>query len=247
VRHKDPKAFVDELEYLAEDCDFRFIHIADSTFGVNRAALEQLCDELGRRRLDCVFSVNVRPDVLDYIGEPLVRRLLQLNFVEFFIGVETFDLPLLEPLKRQAKGHLTETLSRLRELGVPFVKLYLMIGVPGDTHEGLQGTANAVRRLVADDLIYYATCKFFVPAPGTPLFERLPADEPRRPWKEFERYSFPPWYRHEHLAPWELEAYLLLVQGVQLSEYKRKLALGTAATDELRAWAAETYLARRYM
>jgi radical SAM superfamily enzyme YgiQ (UPF0313 family) len=247
VRHKDPKVFVDELEYLAEECDFRFIHIADSTFGINGPAVEALCDELEHRCLDCVFSVNVRPDVFDYMGEPLFRRLLRTRFVEFCIGVETFDESVLAPLKRQHKGDLLDTLVRMKALGVPFVKLYMMIGVPGDTHEGLQRTVNAVRRLVAEDLIYYATAKFFVPTPGTPLFERLPSSDREPEWRLYERYTYPPWYPHANLAPWELEAYLLLLQGAQLTEYKRKLGVEPTASENVRAWAAETYLARKYM
>ncbi len=168
MRYKDPARFVDELEAIIRLTNWKFIHIADSTFGISREATAALCDELDRRNLDAVFSVNVRPDVFTYLGEELVRRLARTGFVEFYIGMESADEGLLALLdRRQSHTGLLDALHRLKAIGIPFVKLYLIVGVPGDTHEGLQNTLNSIRRMLEQDLIYYATGKFFVPAPGT--------------------------------------------------------------------------------
>lgn len=250
VRHKDPVKFVDEIQYLVEEMNFRFIHIADSTFGVQKSAVVALCDELEKRKLDCVFSVNARPDLFTYLGEPLIRRLVSLNFVEFFLGAETADDTLLDNLNsRKSHGELLEALTKLRDIGVPFVKLYLMVGVPGDTHETLRKTIDAVRLLLQQELIYYATAKFFVPAPGTPSFAALAsADEARKDWGQYERYNYPPWFPHESLRPWELEAYLLLLQGVQLSEMHRRLGTTAPAMEATaRDWSNQHYMSRKYM
>lgn len=251
VRHRDAEAFAAELKYLADELGWRFIHIADSTFGINRAATIALCDAIEKLEIDAMFSVNLRPEARKYLGEDLLKRLVSLGFVEMYLGAETADPALLKALNRnQAQDSLISTLTFLKEIGVPFVKLYLMVGLPEDTHEGLQTTINTVRELIRRDLVFYATAKFFVPTPGTPLFTDTAISgtkDTAEPWFNFERYNFPPFYEHEHLSALEQEHYLLLIQSIQLSAYREKLGLrADEALPRLRDWAAEHYLRRLY-
>lgn len=247
VRHKNAAAFVDELEVIAERLNWRYIHIADSTFGIDRAATAALCDELEARRIDAVFSINVRPDVFSYLGEELVRRLVALNFVEFYMGMETADEQLLKTLeRRQDEERLKAALVKLKSLGVPFVKLYLVVGFPGDTHGGLQRTINRIRAFLEEGLIYYATGKYFVPAPGTIYSEEGAVSMNTVQWDRFERYQFPPIVEHEQLSPLELEQYLQLLQAVQLGYY-RKLAPDPTEYARLSDWAQKHYLPRVYL
>ena len=251
VRYKDPVRFVDELEIIIEKTNWRFIHIADSTFGISRSATEELCDELERRKLDAVFSINVRPDLFSYLGEDLVQRLAALRFVEFYVGMETVDEGLLASLnRRQSHAGLLDALHRLKEIGIPFVKLYLIVGAPGDTHEGLQNTLNAIRRMLESDLICYATGKFFVPAPGTEQFA-YPGDNGytflTKDWNYYERYNFPPVVEHCNLSAYEIEQYVTLLQAIQLAVYRRKLGVDPDEYDRVRAWTEQTYYQKIYL
>ncbi|WP_316166895.1 MULTISPECIES: B12-binding domain-containing radical SAM protein [unclassified Bradyrhizobium] len=251
LRHKDPKRFVDELEYIVKEMDWPFIHIADSTFGLNRSMTYALCDELERRRLDAVFSVNVRPDLFQYMGDDLVHRLITLNFVEFYFGYESSDQQVLANLKRkQEPSMLHQALLRLKELRVPFVKLYLIIGLPGDTHESMQNTINTIRRLLEEDLIYYATAKYFTPTPGTLHVDERQSegyDLLTKDWSQFERYNFPPVINHHHLSPIELEQYLSLLQAAQLGVFRRRLGRDENERERLSAWASAHYLKKVYL
>jgi radical SAM superfamily enzyme YgiQ (UPF0313 family) len=251
VRHKDPVRFAEELRYIAEELDWRFIHIADSTFGIDRAAVSALCDELERRKIDALFSVNVRPDVFHYLGEDLVRRLFAVGFVEFYVGMESADDALVASLhRRQNYSVLLSALQKMKEIGIPFVKLYIFVGAPGDTHESLQMTLNAIRSLHEQGLIYYATGKYFVPTPGTPAFhhsrengiEIITAD-----WERYERYDFPPVFRHAKLSAFELEHYLALMQAAQLSAYRAKMGRDNLNEDRIRAWVQKNYIKRIYL
>ncbi len=250
LRHRDIKTFVDELEYIAEDLGWRFIHIADSTFGINREETRLLCDELERRRLNAVFSVNIRPNAYNYIGESLLRRLRSLNFIEFYIGMESSSESLLKDLNRKQEQHeLDRTLIFLNEIDVPFVKLYLVIGLPGDTHETLQDTLNRVRHYVDTGLAFYATGKFFTPVPGT-IEARNHASGNRiltSDWAEFERYNFPPVVEHTTLSPYEIECYLMLLQAQQLGAYRRRLGIDARERERIKLWVAETYHEATYL
>jgi radical SAM superfamily enzyme YgiQ (UPF0313 family) len=248
VRYKDPECFADELEFIADTLNWRFIHVADSTFGLDREVTAAFCDALEQRQLDAMLSINVRPDVFTYLGEPLVRRLISLNVVEFYIGMETADADLLHSLdRRQKEETLRSALVRLKELGVPFVKVYVVVGWPGDTHAALQHTINQVRSFLDEGLIYYATGKYFVPAPGT---VHASGDSPlqlkSRDWDRYERYNFPPIVEHEGLSAFELEQYLHLLQAVQLGHY-RKLVPDETEYERVREWTAAHYLPRVYL
>lgn len=251
LRHKDPRRFADELEYIVKELDWPFIHIADSTFGLNRSAAHALCDELERRDLDAVFSINARPDLFSYMGDELVTRLVKLNFVEFYFGYELSDEKVLATLHRkQDSSKLHHALVRLRELSVPFVKLYLIIGLPGDTHETVQKTINNIRFLLQEDLIYYATGKFFTPTPGTLHLDEAYAngyDLLTKEWTQFERYNFPPVIDHHNFSPTELEQYLCLLQAVQLGIFRKRLGRDEQERDRLSAWADAHYLKRVYV
>ncbi len=244
LRHKDVKSFVDELEYIAEDLSWRFIHIADSTFGINRHETSRLCDELERRKINAVFSINIRPNALNYIGEEILRRLRALNFVEFYVGMESSSEALLQQLNRnQKQTELDETLNFLKEIGVPFVKLYLVVGLPGDTHDSLQNTLNRVRYYIDNNLAFYATGKFFTPVPGTIEAENQATSNRilTWDWSKFERYNFPPVVEHEVLSPFEIECYLMLLQAQQLGAYRRRLGVDCGEQSRIRSWVEETY------
>lgn len=222
-RHKNPKKFVDELEVLNKKLKMSFIHIADSTFGLNKVELEELCSELEKRKLNCYFSINIRPDVFEYLGEFWVKRLLDLNFVEFCMGVESASIDTIHNLKRKQEENIVyQTLLKLKEIGIPIVKLYLMIGCPGDNNQTLFNTIMTVKEYLENDLIMYATGKFFVPAPGTPLFNEMNSRIEEK-WSLYDRYNFPPIYESSELSAPELDIYLMLLQAVQLREYEKYL------------------------
>lgn len=223
VRFKDAKKFVDELELLNKVYNQKFIHIADSTFGTNRMALEMLCDELEKRSLKCFFSINIRPNVLDYMGEEMLLRLKKLNFVEMYMGIESADNEVVNSLnRRQKKQDVINTLKQLKKIGIPFIKLYLMLGTPLDNRGSFDATVKFVEDLLYDDLIVYATGKFFVPSLGTPLYNLVQERGVIEDSVRLDRYNFPPIYVNQNLISEEMDIYFMLVQIVQYKFYLNK-------------------------
>lgn len=222
LRHKDPIRFVDELELLNKKYNQSVIHIADSTFGLDIDKLDRLCTELEKRKLDCLFSINARPDLFTYLNEKRVARLMKLNFFEIYIGAESASQEVINTLHRvQTNDILLNTLSKLKQMEFPIVKLYLMIGAPGDNHTSMQLTMKLVRKLLENDLILYATTRFFVPTPGTPLFDCDKFNTSR--WSEYDRYNFPPLYNVSELSDIELDCYLIMLQNLQMNYYLNQM------------------------
>lgn len=223
VRYKNVKKFVDELELLVTKYNQRFIHIADSTFGVNREKLKQFCDELEKRKIDAFFSINIRPNVLEYIGEEMLLRLKKLNFVEMYMGVESADTDVINSLNRKTyDNNLFGTLKKLKEIGIPFVKLYLMIGSPLDSRKTFEKTVSLIETLLENDLIFYATCKYFVPSIGSNIYERI--DKNVKLYKDsirLDRYNSPPLYIPSNTISQEMDLYLQLIQVIQYKHYMK--------------------------
>ena len=224
VRYKNIQKFVDELELLATKYNQRFIHIADSTFGINREKLKQLCDELEKRKIEAFFSINIRPNVLEYMGEEMLLRLKKLNFVEMYMGVESADPKVISSLNRNVNNtNLIETLTKIKRIGIPFIKLYLMIGSPIDSRISFEKTVAFIESLLDNELIFYATCKYFVPAIGSNIFKDI--DKESKLHKDsirLDRYNSPPLHIPQNTIAQEMDLYLQLLQVVQYKYYLKR-------------------------
>lgn len=248
VRYKDPKKFCDELEYLNKILGRNFIHIADSTFGVNGESLSALCDEIEKRNLNCFFSINIRPDVFEYLGEKNIIRLKNLNFVEMYMGVETADDNLINSLERkQSLNQIVTTLQRLKDIGIPLVKLYLMLGTPTETRTSMEKTVHFIENLLEEDLIFYASAKFFVPTPGSPIFNEI-SNKKELYWSRYDRYNFPPIYKNGNCLSSELDVYFILLQVVQLKHLLKQFPenVHREIENQLEKFTYENYLKAYY-
>lgn len=231
VRYRNVKKFVDELELLCNVYNQHFIHIADSTFGVNKDKLIELCDELENRKINAFFSINIRPNVFQYMGENLLYRLKRLNFVELYMGVESADADVIHGLNRVQGDDLFAVLGRLKKIGFPFIKLYLMIGSPLDSRRSFEKTVSLIEKLLEEELIFYATAKYFVPSIGSQLYNQVNGDISLYDASyRLDRYNSPPIYVPKDTIAQEMELYLQMVQVVQYKYYYNK---ADAVTQEL--------------
>ena len=229
VRYKDITKFVDELDILINKYNQHFIHIADSTFGTDKKRLSLLCDELEKRKFNAFFSVNIRPNVFKYMGEKLLIRLKNLNFVEFYMGIESADENIVETLNRyQGEENLIETLRRLKKIGIPFVKLYLMLGSPAENRNSLEKTVTLIEELLEEDLIFYATGKYFVPSVGSMLYNKIGFNDNIIPESiRLDRYNSPPIYVANNEIAEELDIYMQMIQVIQYKHYLNKCDINT--------------------
>ena len=227
VRHKNVKQFVDELELLVHVYNIHYIHIADSTFGIDRKKLSELCDELEIRKLPCFFSINIRPNVFEYMGRELLIRLKELNFVEMLMGVESADEKVIEGFSRlQSYNTLENTLYELKKIGIPFVKLYLMLGSPNDTRKSFEKTIEMIENLLEKGLIFYATGKYFVPSIGSSVYSKI--TNPRLEncdSIQLDRYNSPPLYVPQDTIAEEMDLHLQMIQVVQYKYYLKKSSI----------------------
>ena len=129
-RIRDPKEFVDELEWLAsQGCTLYMFNESDLN-GMPEKVLE-ICDEIIRRNLNVKLTGQLR--IHKKSDHAYFQKLRAAGFVALRFGVDAFSA---NTLRLQKKGYTPDMVSQnLRdcwEAGI-FTEVNWVIGVPGET------------------------------------------------------------------------------------------------------------------
>ncbi len=131
-RIRDPKKFVDELEYLVSKGCHLFMFNESDLNGAPEVVLE-ICDEIIRRKLKIKLTAQLR--IHKKSDKAFFEKLAAAGFVALRFGVDAFSE---NTLKLQKKGYTKDTvrqnLKDCYEAGI-FSEVNWVIGVPGETEE----------------------------------------------------------------------------------------------------------------
>ena len=131
-RIRDPKKFVDELEYLVSQGCHLFMFNESDLNGSPETVLE-ICDEIIRRGLRIKLTAQLR--IHKKSDRAFFEKLAAAGFVALRFGVDAFSE---NTLKLQKKGYTKDTVRQnLRdcfECGI-YTEVNWVIGVPGETEE----------------------------------------------------------------------------------------------------------------
>ncbi|WP_298254073.1 radical SAM protein [Bradyrhizobium sp.] len=129
-RIRDPKEFVDELEWLAGQGCTLFMFNESDLNGMPEKVLE-ICDEIIRRGVNVKLTGQLR--IHKKSDRAYFQKLRQAGFVALRFGVDAFSA---NTLRLQKKGYTPDMVSQnLRdcwEAGI-FTEVNWVIGVPGET------------------------------------------------------------------------------------------------------------------
>ena len=162
-----------EIKSLSESFpDQSALYIGDLTFGINKAALKNLCASLleytktNNKRFS--LAVQTNPSL---ITEKFIDQLKELNVSVVEIGIESANAAVVRETHkhRPSEEWLLSKISMLRDADIAIAG-NLCIGMPHETRESYQQTKEFVQ-------VYKNTMWFniygFVPYPNTPLYAEL--------------------------------------------------------------------------
>ncbi len=195
VRFRNPEIVVEELIKIRHNFNQDLIHLADSEIDASPENLKKLLDAIENKKLDCRFTVNLRPDAYKRIDSVLLKRMIKLGFVGFFIGVESASDYMLERMGRNSIfSDFLKTLDLLNNNNVKVIIPYLMLGFPGETEATLKETQEKFIELLEEGRISFLFPKIFIPYPGSDPYENPEAYSIKisKNWEEFSRFGFPP-------------------------------------------------------
>ncbi len=163
-RMRSPKSVVDELEFLYKKYGEDQYTFYDDAFTVDQARVEEICDEIIRRKLPIKWDCETR---VDMFTKRLLHKMRKAGCIALWLGVESGSQKIIDEMRKGITIEQTERAFRwAREAGLMTVAS-VILGFPGETKESAWETIKLVQRINPDDIgIYVAT-----PYPGTPMYD----------------------------------------------------------------------------
>lgn len=163
-RVRSPGNFVDELAFITEHMpEIREIFIEDDTFSVDRKRVDRICDLICERKLDIVWSCNVRADV----PFDTLKKMKKAGCRLLVVGYESGNQTVLDNIEKgitlaQSRAFAENT----KKLGLKVFGCF-MIGLEGETMDTIEDTFRFAKETDADMVFFQQA----VPFPGTVFYE----------------------------------------------------------------------------
>lgn len=143
---------IEEVEELVIRRGQRLLAIKDDTFTAHLGRSSAICQAILDRGLEFRWSCDTRIDCLNAAVLQLMRR---AGCVRISVGIETGSPDQLQKMKKRLDlERVYEITAQARDVGLD-IRYYLISGIPGETPESLQATAEFVNR--ARPTSYFAT------------------------------------------------------------------------------------------
>lgn len=141
----------------------REIQFRDDNFLAFRSRLRELCKCLKEEKLDLVWSLAGRPDM---INREVLALLADAGCWQIWYGVESGSQRILDFIQKKTKlGEIREAIRWTKEAGIS-AGGFFMIGLPTETPEDIEKTIEFSQELDLDE----AHFTFFTPYPGCELY-----------------------------------------------------------------------------
>ncbi|MEM3641973.1 MAG: radical SAM protein [Candidatus Bathyarchaeia archaeon] len=165
-RMRSPKNVVDELEFLYNKYGADQFTFYDDAFTVDPRRVEDICEEILRRKLQIQWDCEKR---VDMVNKPLLEKMKKAGCIAVWFGVESGSQMIIDQMHKKFKIDQTRNAFKLaHEVGLMTVAS-VILGFPGETEETAWETINFVKSLNPVDVGFYIA----TPYPGTPLYETV--------------------------------------------------------------------------
>lgn len=165
LRLRSPKNFVDEVEFLHKEYGYRGFDFWDDTMTVVREHVQNICEEILKRKLDIVWYARARVNTID---EDLLNLMKRAGCIRVSYGVESGSPRILRVIKKnitieQAK----EAVKMASKMGLAVVTNF-MVNLPEETMEDLRMTISLIKEFQQIKNCYPAY-GFSIIYPGTEM------------------------------------------------------------------------------
>jgi radical SAM superfamily enzyme YgiQ (UPF0313 family) len=164
IRFMSPPKMIEEMKSIYDNFKAEIIYFEDDLFTVNRNRVLEFCRLMERELPGRRWGAHSRVDTLDL---EMITRMKQAGCTDLFFGVESGSQKILDFL---GKGFTVEKIENAFKLANKVgirTTMYLIIGVPGETHEDIEMT----KRMIAQAAPSSIDISFLTPIPGTEIYE----------------------------------------------------------------------------
>lgn len=168
VRLRSVKNVVDEIEYMVETFpSMSNIWIHDDTFFLDNDRVIAFCDEIIKRKVQVKFicSGRIKP-----LKKEIIKKLENANFIMVLFGLESGDEGILRACHKQITQKDAINAFKLFSHSPIEVNAFLIVGLPGETIDTVNETANFVKKLQRIKYVYYHNIAVLTVYPGTEVY-----------------------------------------------------------------------------
>ncbi len=196
-RARSAENVFEEIKYLKERFRIKGLIFRDPLFGINKEFVVTLCRLILRDGLDVRWVCETRLNLLD---NELLKLMHTAGLRVLNTEIESADHSVLKKSTRVpvAIKHQEDMVRYCDKLGIRVTAFYI-VGLPGDTKEGILDTLKYAKSLNTH------VAQFFVhtPFPGTEYFEQAKDRIFEKDWEKFDCYT--PVLRHDNLSVDEIK------------------------------------------
>jgi radical SAM superfamily enzyme YgiQ (UPF0313 family) len=183
-RMRSAKNIIKEIEQCY-NLGLREIFFFDDNFSVNTKRVEEICDEIIKRKLKITWSFRGRVNTINY---PMLKKCKKAGCHRIHFGVETGTDKGLKKIKKDITTDMVKKAFKLcKKAGITTVSNFI-IGLPGETKEDMFKTVKFANEINTN----YAEFQILTPYPKTELYEEMIKNGVFNDfWKEFAENPTP--------------------------------------------------------
>lgn len=165
-RAMSPERVLSEIRYLVEELGVKEIRIDDDTFNIDRKRVVDICILLAKAKLDMVFSVQCRPQLMT---DEEAYWLKKAGCRMVLYGVESGNDEILKKIRKNTtKDEIRRGVKIAKRHGIDVLNC-VMLGFYWDTRETVEDTMNFSFELNAE----FTQVATPTPLPGTDYYKLL--------------------------------------------------------------------------
>jgi len=166
VRFRSVENVCEEIKFLSEKYNIKFIEFEDDNFTLNKHYVIKLFNEIRREKLDITWSCQTRCDLVD---SAILKKMKKAGCKLVVFGVETFSERLRKEMGKNLPTNVVlRVVLQSKKIGVK-VCINCLVGFPTETKKDLLLTLYYLKKLRPD----FIFPSLLTPFPGTPVFTYL--------------------------------------------------------------------------
>ena len=172
LRERDPRALQEQIDTLVKKSGYEEVSLLSLSTG-DYSCVNPLLREIMNRFAGLKVSVSLPSTRVDALSPQILEEIRRVRKTGFTLAPEAGSQRMRDVIQKEYKEEeLLEAARLLFSLGWKSVKLYFMLGLPGETEDDLMGIVDLSRKVSAvgqHKRQVTASVSTFVPKPHTPF------------------------------------------------------------------------------
>jgi len=148
-RYRSSEEVIKEIEYVYYNFNAKNIDFVDDAFTVRRERIQEICNEIIKRKLKFTWKCTTRADCLDF---ELMKLMKQAGCTGISIGVESASKIIQKEINKQLNLEKVEDVTRFGKKLKIRIAYLLMVGNINESKETIKETIEFVKRNKPDDV-----------------------------------------------------------------------------------------------